>query len=203
MRLTVADMATGDKSPTATAAYGLRHALRRSLAAHPSLYLPIVRRRYPGSVVDDETELVIDGFTRSAVTFAVVAFQLAQNDHVRVAHHLHASSHLVVAARRGIPALVPVRQPEDAILSALVREPLVTPRQFLKSYIAFYERLLPCRPRFSVATFDEVTTDFGAVIRRTNERFGTDFKVFEHTEENVRACFELIDERASAPHGKI
>lgn len=178
---------------------GVRHDVRRLASVHPGVYLPVARRKYPDAVVGDNTELVIDGFTRSAVTFAVVAFQLAQNDHVRVAHHLHAAAHLMAAARRGIPALVPVRPPEDAILSALIREPLVTPRRFLASYVDFYERIRPLGPRLLVATFDEVTGDFGAVIDRVNQRYGTRFARFAHDEEHVARCFELIDERARRP----
>lgn len=177
----------------------MRHASRRVVAAHPAIYLPVARRRYPGSVLDYSTELVIDGFTRSAVTFAVVAFQLAQNDHVRVAHHLHSSGHLVAAARRGTPILLPIRSPDDTILSALIREPLVPPAQFLKSFAAFYERLVPYRSAFVIASFDDVTSDFGAVIRRVNATFGAHFAEFQHNRSNVDACFELIEERSRRP----
>ena len=45
--------------------------------------------------VADDTEAVIDGFTRSACVFAAVAFQQAQPHPVRLAHLLHASSHLM------------------------------------------------------------------------------------------------------------
>jgi len=183
----------------ATALGRLRHAVRRSASAHPTLYLPVARRRYPGAVVDGRTQIVIDGFTRSAVTFAVVAFQFAQNDHVRVAHHLHAAGHLIEAARRRVPTLVPVRPPEDTIVSALVREPGVTPRQFLKSYALFYERLVPYRDAFELASFEEVTSDLGTVIERVNHRFGTMFRAFRHDEASVRQVFELIDERARRP----
>jgi hypothetical protein len=172
-----------------------RHAVRRRLTVYPSLYLPLANWRKPGSVLGEDTELVLDGFTRSASTFAVVAFQLAQNDHVRVGHHLHAASHITAAAARHVPTLVTVREPEPTILSASIREPRVTPRQWLKTYAAFYERIVPFRTAFVIATFDQVTSDFGAVTRSVNERFGTGFREFEHTEQNVQLVFQLIDER--------
>lgn len=146
-----------------------------------------------------DTQLVIDGFTRSAVTFAVVAFQLAQNDHVRVAHHLHAAAHVIEAARRGVPALVSVRAPEDSVLSAVIREPLVGPRRFLHSYVDFHERLRPYRSAFVIGTFEEATSNFGAVTRAVNARFHTDFREFEHTDASVARCFDLIEERSSRP----
>src|SRR5690242_11568578 len=59
----------------------LRHLARSRFTEHPSIYLPFARRRYPGpspNVIGPQTELVIDGYMRSANTFAVYAFQMAQ-----------------------------------------------------------------------------------------------------------------------------
>lgn len=176
-----------------------RHALRRWISMYPTIYLPMARLKNEHSVLEARTELVLDGTSRSANTFAAIAFQLAQNDHVRLAHHMHAAASLVAAARRGVPTLITVREPEPTILSSLMREPQVTPRQWLKTYVAFYERILPFRSAFVIATFTEVTSDFGAVTRRVNERFATRFREFDHTEQNVQAVFTLIDERAEGP----
>jgi hypothetical protein len=176
-----------------------RHALRRWVSMYPWLYLPLARWKNAHSVLGARTELVVDGFTRSAGTFAAIAFQLAQNDHVRMAHHMHAAAPLIAAARRGVPTLITVREPEPTILSALIREPGVAPKQWLKTYAAFYERIRPFRLDFVVAKFEEVTSDFGAVTRRLNERFATRFREFDHTTQNVEAVFALIEERAEGP----
>jgi hypothetical protein len=176
----------------------VRHRVRAMLSEHPALYLPVARRKYPGpspEVIGPTTELVIDGYTRSACTFAVYALQLAQDRPVRLAHHLHAPAQLVEAARRAIPALLVIREPKGAILSQLVREPNVDMRDALMAYARFHALLAPYRDRLEVGEFGEVTTDFGAVIRRLNRRFGTSFAVFDHTEENSREAFELIKER--------
>src|SRR6185437_16335091 len=170
-----------------------RHRVRTHVSEWPALYLPIARRRYPGpspEVISSDTELVIDGYTRCASTFAVYALQLAQPKPVRLAHHLHAPAQLVAAAQAGVPALAVIREPREAILSQLVREPDVALRDALIAYTRFYRRLLPCRDRMVVADFDEVTTDFGAVTRRVNDRFGTAFAEFEPTEQNTKRCFE-------------
>ncbi|MDP9300111.1 MAG: hypothetical protein M3P43_04330 [Actinomycetota bacterium] len=176
-----------------------RHIARRWVTRHPVVYLPIARSRKRNAAVDQGTDIVIDGFYRSAGTFSVIAFQLAQNNHLRVAHHLHAAAQFIAAAELGTPTLITVRPPEPTILSAMLREPVVTPGQWLKFYAEFYERILPIRDRFVVATFDDVTSDFGAVTRRINQRFRTNFKEFRHTEENVATCFALIEERSEGP----
>jgi hypothetical protein len=148
-------------------------------------------------VISPATELVIDGYTRCASTFAVYALQLAQPQPVRLAHHLHAPAQLVAAAQAGVPALAVIREPREAILSQLVREPDVALRDALIAYTRFYRRLLHCRDRMVVADFGEVTTDFGAVTRRVNDRFGTAFAEFEPTEQNTNRCFELIKLRGT------
>jgi hypothetical protein len=179
----------------------LRHILRSRFAEHPSIYLPFARVRYPGpspEVIGPKTELVIDGYTRSACTFAVYAFQLAQPRPVRLAHHLHAPAQLIEAARRGVPAIVVIREPQGALLSQVIREPHVSMAGALVSYRRFYERLLPHASSLLAADFDEVTSDFGSVIRRANRRFDTTFAPFEPSEENVRRCFDLIGERPTS-----
>jgi hypothetical protein len=182
----------------ATPRWRVRHRIRARLSEHPALYLPLARRKYPGpspEVIGPTTELVIDGYTRSACTFAVYALQLAQDRPVRLAHHLHAPAQLVEAARRGIPALLVIREPEGAILSQLVREPNVDMRDALAAYARFHARLAPYRNHLEVGEFTQVTSDFGDVIRGLNRRFGTSFAAFDHTDENARKAFELIKER--------
>src|SRR5207248_2683465 len=162
-------------------------------------YLRLIRRRYGESVVSEDTELVIDGFTRSASTFAVVAFQLSQPAPVRVGHHLHAPSQILAAVRRGVPTLLTVRSPEDSVLSLVIREPYVSIPQGLNAYARFHERLLRQRSDMVVADFSEVTTRFDHTIERVNARFGRSFAPFVSSNEATQRCFKLIELRARRP----
>lgn len=179
-----------------------QYGARTVLSDYPSVYLRFARRAHPagpGKVLASDTEIMIDGFTRSASTFAVVAFQLAQPAPVRVARHLHAAAHLIAAARLEVPCLVCVRPPESTVLSAVIRETHVSITQALWSYARFYEKIRPYASCFVIARFEDITTDFGAVIERVNSRFGKSFGVFEHTEANVQRCFDLIEHRSRRP----
>jgi hypothetical protein len=184
---------------TWTVAGSARHVTRRLIARYPAVYLPVSRRRQPQSTLAQDTQLVIDGFTRSASTFAVVAFQLAQNAHVRVAHHLHAPAHLLAATRAGVPTLMPIRPPRDTVLSAAIREPTVPMSQWLRSFAEFYRRVEPVLDEIVVASFQSVTTDMGGLIDRVNERFATSFVRFDDSADNVEAVFDIIEERARRP----
>ncbi|MDQ1632752.1 MAG: hypothetical protein QOC80_2724 [Frankiaceae bacterium] len=172
-----------------------RTVLRTRVSEMPVVYLPFARRKYPGpspQVIRPGTRVVIDGYTRCATTFAVYAFQLSQPAPVPMAHHLHAPAQLITAARQGIPAIALIREPRGAVLSQLVREPHVDLRDALSAYARFYRRLLPYRSRLVVGEFRTVTRDFGAVIERVNERFGTDFMPFVPTAANVAAVNDLV-----------
>jgi hypothetical protein len=178
--------------------------IRRLVSPYPSLFLPLMRRRrsHDGHVIDDSTEIMIEGAPRSGNTFAVAAFEHAQGRPVSIARHLHGAGHVIEGIRRGVPILVVCRDPRDSITSQVIRHPETTLQQALRQWITFHEPLLEHIDQFVVGSFEEVTTDFGAVIARVNERFGTPFTTFEHTEENVASVFARVDEMDRLDRGR-
>jgi hypothetical protein len=102
-----------------------------------------------------------------------------------------------MAAKMGIPVLALIREPREAILSQLVREPGISLQGALGAYTRFYSSLMPYRSRMVAGEFDEVTQSFGSVVRKLNNRFGTSFTEFEHNEANLEACRDLVKERAT------
>jgi len=162
------------------------------IARYPSLAIPIARRRH-GVPFGPRTDVVIEGFPRTGTSFAVAAFAMAQPRPLEVACHVHAPAQVIAAVRAGVPSLVIVREPEDTVLSYVIRNPLIPLAQAIRGYVRFYGPLVPLRRGFVTATFDDVTDDFGAVTGRVNERFGTRFALFEHSEENVAKVFAEIE----------
>lgn len=183
-----------------TGARRLRHRVRSRVSEYPAVYLPFAAHKYRGlspRVVDDTTEMVLDGYTRSASTFAVYALQLAQERPVRLAHHLHAPAQLIAGVRAGLPTLLVIREPRGAILSQLVREPGVAMRDALVAYVRFHRCLLRYRDGLVVGDFEDVTRDFGSVIRRVNRTFGLALREFVHTPEALADIRALIAQRAT------
>jgi hypothetical protein len=167
--------------------------IKTLVARHPRLALPVARIRGHGALLSGRTAVLIEGFPRSANSFAVAAFEMANGHATPVAHHTHASAHVMAAVRARVPTLVLIREPQESVLEMVVARPACSVRQALRGWIRFYRALLPLGEGFVVGIFSEVTRDFGAVIGRVNERFGTCFREFRHTEDNVRACFEAMD----------
>ncbi|MGH9233161.1 MAG: hypothetical protein ACRD0R_07475 [Acidimicrobiales bacterium] len=164
------------------------------VARHPAIAMPIARIRGHGVCIDQRTDILIEGYPRSANVFTTTAFAMAQGRPMQIAHHVHAPAHVIAAVSAGIPSLVLVREPEDAVLRVVVYKQNVTIAQALRAYVRFYRPLLPWRHGFVIGHFPDVTTNLGTVIRRVNERFGTDFAEFAHTAENAQVCFDAMDE---------
>lgn len=184
----------------------LRYEARCIIAGTPSIYLPLARLKQVDALgataVGRGSELVIEAFPRSGNTFAVFAFLMAQDLSIRLAHHLHAPAQLHAAARLGVPALLIVREPADAVCSFVQRESMILPGQALRNWCRFHEQVLPAADSMVIATFEQVTDDFGRVIERVNNRFGSAFKPFLHTQDNVDECFRRIESRNAQRFGR-
>jgi len=174
----------------------VRDVIRRFVGLHPALYYGFLHFRGSearGLAVSRETQLVIEGFPRSANTFAVLAFQGAQNGRVRIAHHLHVPAQVIRGARLHIPILVLIRDPIDAVLSLAIRESSVSLKQALRDYIWFYDAIACYRGACVIGSFDKVVKDYGSIINEINQKFDTHFACFEHTDSNVKDIFRQIE----------
>lgn len=141
------------------------------------------------------TQLVLEGCPRSGNSYALAAFDHA-NPGVPVASHRHSARAVEVGLRRGLPVIVLVRRPKDAIASGLQYYPDQPAEWAIEVYRRFHRALLPMANQVMIATFEEVTSDFGGVIRRCNARFGTNFVPYEKGPEAEAALRARLDEWA-------
>jgi hypothetical protein len=173
-----------------------RHYARRPLARTPYAWDVAMRLRpaKAATLARPGTAIVIEGFLRSGNTFSVAAFQIANGSHLHVGRHLHGAPHVLRAVRLGLPTVVLVRRPRDAVLSYLVRRDTLTPYDALVEYLDFYRTAWRARDGYVVGLFDRVTSDYGAVLDEVNRRFGTSFRRYDPTPENEARAFELVEE---------
>lgn len=143
--------------------------------------------------VTRETEVVIEGYPRCANSFAVLAFEMSQSREVEVGHHLHVPVQVERGIRRGLPTVVLIRNPRDATVSLVLRQPARTISQALREYLGFYNYILDLdESKYVVGDFNIVTKNFGVVISKINNKFGTDFENFKHTKENEEKIFDKL-----------
>src|SRR5919107_1114152 len=176
--------------------------------SHPTVYFSLYRllrtRKDLTRAVTPDTQVVIEGFPRSGNSFARRAFIMAQDetfDVTRIAHHLHIPAQVVRAAQWQIPTLVLIRRPRDAALSFAIWD-RISVEQALRYYISFYETSEKYCDAFVLGRFEEVTEDFGQIIKRINDKFGTTFSLFRHDEENVRKVFAGMETQARKKYGE-
>jgi hypothetical protein len=182
-----------------------RYSARYFLNGYPGIYVPLARLRHGSRedrLVRRDTEIVIEGFGRSGNTFAVVAFQLAQDQPVKVVHHTHAAAQVIRAVKLSIPVILLVRNPVDTVVSHMMYRSIPA-RAALTAWVRYHARLIPHRRGFVVSGFDVSTTDLGSVIREVNIRFGTSFKEFRHTEENLQHVFGVIERQNRERFGRV
>ena len=180
----------------------LRYNVKQWIGRHPGLYFPVFRHRggYEHLLVDRDTDICIDGFPRSANSFAVGAFEHAQEENVSIAHHTHVPAQLLRATELGIPAMALIRDPVDAVVSgrglelqiAAVNDRSEPPMhvsfaQRMKAWIDFYRCVEPYTDHLVIAPFDVVVRDMNRVVDAVNRKFGTSFAPFDHSESNLSA----------------
>ena len=167
------------------------------MARRPELYLPAARLAARRGIVCRETDIVIEGYPRCANSFAEAAFRVAQNSAVRMGHHSHAPAQVLAAVRWGIPTVVLFRDPDDAVVSRMMRSEWMTARSAYEEYNWFYQSIWPSIDNCVLSSFELTTRSFGEVIERVNVRYNTSFARFDDADkQEVRKAFGLVDSLA-------
>lgn len=156
-------------------------------------------RRAPSLLVSPSTtKVVIEAFPRSANTFTVRLFQAANPEIPpdQISHHSHSISNVKRAVRWGIPVLVVIRNPVDAIASHMIflGDTSDTMGGLLATqYVDFYEWIEGNHGGVVLLRFEDVTHGgFGSACRLINQRFGTSFQTGFDEVELARAAREAI-----------
>jgi hypothetical protein len=171
---------------------GIRPWLRPIVWRSPYLYWPIALIRQHKNILSRKYDILIDGFPRSANTFAVYAFRSLQVDAVRISHHHHNPAAVVAAVKARKPTLVLIRDPVDAIASWTISTGY--PVEYsIECFIDYYRELLPHRDALVAANFYEITADLSAVIEMINQQFGTKFNSQPFEPEHAKLIFEQIE----------
>tara|TARA_R100000027_G_scaffold38198_1_gene28159 strand:+ start:8940 stop:9644 length:705 start_codon:yes stop_codon:yes gene_type:complete len=154
--------------------------IRRVVRSSPFLYFFVLgwRKNVKRLRAREGTEVVIEGFPRSANTSSVYVYSYAQKRSVKVGHHLHVIAHVKYAIKRNIPCMVIVRRPLDCVSSLMVMQKGGDPKALLLDYISFYKPVLKYSDRLVVISFDKILgCGIGSAVEVLNSRFGTDFSV--------------------------
>lgn len=157
------------------------------LTQRPLLYpwLQTLRGRDSGEYCGSDTDLCIEGFESSANTFVHSALRVLDED-LSMAHHKHVVANLKRALHYDVPTLIMYRDPADAIPSLVSRfRPGI--KEAPLRYVHFYRFVVRHADRFLLVSFEEATSDIGAVVNRISETWGFQFPSFDSAEIEWKA----------------
>jgi hypothetical protein len=175
--------------------YRFKNDLRRFIGQYSSLYLSIKKIQGKYGILNSQTEIVIEGYPRCANSFAEAAFRVAQDKEVSIAHHTHAPAQVLDAVKKNIPTIVVFRDPDDAVISRMMRDKKLKPAEAYNEYIWFYNSIWGVLDSCVLSNFEQTINCFGETIRAVNKYYNTRFNEFEHSNaEAVKRAKELIDE---------
>jgi len=184
-------------------AMNLKFAARNFFGIYPAVFFPFygIKQKNRAKAVCKTTQIIIEGFPRSANTWTVLAFKYAQPTPVKIAHHLHVPAQVIKAIKLKIPSLVLIRKPKDAVTSLLVHSPDISVWLALRAYMSFYNKLIHYRAGYVVATFEDATHHLDKVIEAVNTRFRTEFVPPRLSNRDVEIVFEQIDDENRRGNG--
>lgn len=176
-----------------------RFRVRQFTARYPWMFFTLYQLS-PGNrklMVTHNTRITIEGYPRSANTYAVYAFKhvnpMGWNE---IAHHLHVQAQIFRSIKYKIPVILLIRHPLEAVRSLVVRHDFIPVDEALEDYYRFYNDLYPLRDGFVVAHFDQATEHFGEIITRVNQRFNCHYEIFpDHDAETKAEIINEIDAR--------
>ena len=145
----------------------MRHLVRQIIRSRPLLYKLWLQMRngYKIKLPDNDTDLHVDGFQRSGNSYAGLVLRNLYSNR-RIVTNLHAIASLRQAIKYDVPTIILLRNPEQAILSSLVRrvdgekEKLRTALSFdLHGYLDYYKFVRQNQSRFRFVIFEKMIAD--------------------------------------------
>lgn len=151
----------------------------------------IKKDRY--ALVDKDTELLIDGFPRSANTFAYAFIELTQPVK-KIAHHVHLPVQFSRSIRFSTPAVFLIRNPVDAAISMSIRRPTYFPYLIFLYYFLFHKRISKIINSLLIVKFEEVISDPNSIIRKLRNSQYSGFIEVEFTQNLKEMINKRVDE---------
>lgn len=157
----------------------------------------LLRLHPKNHVCNSTTRLLVEGYPRSSNSFCVdmiVQSGLGVLPVEHIAHHTHSIENVKIAEYFGIPKVILIRSPADAVLSFHIYsgQPI---RVCADIYVKFYSQSLMYLQNSIVVDFEQVTSDFRSVVVGLN-RLG-DFRLNENQDfvEIQQRALEMVRAR--------
>lgn len=179
-----------------------------SFLKNTSFYLHLLKLRqdYKDVIVNSGTQIVIEGFPRSANTFA---FNIFKESFIKgglnpkdIAHHVHSFKQISAGIEHEIPVLVLIRDPLEAVASLIVMQNSGVSDKNLKliidsylyQYLYFYTQTMEHRNKLMLVEFNEVVNNYDIVIGNVNKMFNTNFEIINVNKKQSQIILSKIED---------
>lgn len=193
-------------SPARTKAPGpyrmLRRYLRLYVSARPKLYAAYARLGGLQFQLTETTQVLVDSYPRSANSFFEAAFTRAHGGRLEVAHHSHAAGQVLMGVKRGLPAIVLLREPRGAIASFYEMNDGDYPIELCtREYVVFYTALRSVIDRLVVVETATLENRFFALMTLLRDRYGLNVEPYEITPRVRAELMRDVDETGRRRNG--
>ena len=93
------------------------------------------------NLAKESTQLIIEGFPRSANTFLVHATEQASSLPIQIAHHLHDPIQAKIGLEHKIPTVIILRDPLSSFISFKLKSPHLPVSVMYKIYMSFHHQV--------------------------------------------------------------
>jgi hypothetical protein len=183
--------------------FPIRRVGRWLLWRHPRVYRWFGVLRNRGDCLRNGFDVWFGGYPRSANTYCVAAFKLA-NPTVPIASHWHIPAFIIHALELGKPGIFLIRRPMDPVISwTIFFQGQLNLEDSLQYYIDFHKAMLPYRQQLFVSSFESTINDFPQVLRAFNSRFGTNYAAPALDQKTADECLTKVEDWLRASDGSV
>jgi len=145
-------------------------------------------------------DLCVEGYPSSGNSFAKNLLK-ELNSHITISSHFHSIANIKLAIKYGIPAIILIRSPEEAISSVIVRNNYPELLAVLE-YREFYQQVLDISRthKLTIISFDDLSNQTAQSLHTISEATRIQFSygnleelenIKRHTLENMREWFRI------------
>lgn len=143
----------------------------------------------------------VDGYPRSANTFAAECLQIAFPDR-KICSHSHAPLPVIDACRQEKPGMLVIREPKKAVVSYVIYTQY-TLLNCLDKYIQFHEKLLPCRKSVYISDFSLTTGHPDAMLAGFSGHYGIELSPVPDRQSLEKEAMNRLEKKYTDTSGEI
>jgi hypothetical protein len=167
------------------------------------------RRGRGNRLVGRATRICIEGFPRSANSFALFWLTLGLNvPETQIAHHTHTVRNIGLAVERSLPTFVLVRRPLDAATSLVAWGASPSLQDCLEAYEVFHGKLFALKHNLRIVETEDFLKTPGTLMRDAARALDRPFPeaMVGEISERVRAQIEALGQgmpnKMAAPNAR-